>query len=144
ALVDDTDDSIASTEEGAVRDAALIDAVRKIKHSEIAAYGTLRILAKQLGYTKVRYRLKQSLDEEQADDDKLHELLQQKSKPGEDYPVLYFARILFFWILPDPVRGSCSTNHTSRGRWDEFRCSRAYCVIESRSSACSVSDAGTP
>src|SRR5699024_5937061 len=84
ALVDDTDDIIASTEEGAVRDAALIGAVRKIEHYEIAAYGTLRVLAKQLGYSKVRDILKETLDEEQAADDKLHELLKKKINPAAD------------------------------------------------------------
>ena len=84
ALVDDTDEIIESTEEGAVRDAALIGAVRKIEHYEIAAYGTLRVLAKQLGYSKVRDILKETLDEEKAADDKLNELLKKKIKPVAD------------------------------------------------------------
>ncbi len=78
ALVKDTDDIIESTEEGAVRDAAIIGAVRKIEHYEIAAYGTLRALAKQLGYSKVRDILKETLAEEKAADEELNELLKKK------------------------------------------------------------------
>lgn len=78
ALVKDTDDIIESTEEGTVRDAAIIGAVRKVEHYEIAAYGTLRALAKQLGYSKVRDILKETLAEEKAADEKLYELLKKK------------------------------------------------------------------
>ncbi|WP_022869839.1 YciE/YciF ferroxidase family protein [Yaniella halotolerans] len=84
ALVEDTDDIIESTEEGPIRDAALIGAVRKIEHYEIAAYGTLRVLAKQLGYSKVRDLLKETLVEEKATDEKLTELLKKKIKPVAD------------------------------------------------------------
>lgn len=84
ALVEDTDDIIESTEEGPIRDAALIGALRKIEHYEIAAYGTLRALAKRLGYSKVRDLLKETLDEEKAADEKLHELLKKKINPAAD------------------------------------------------------------
>lgn len=84
ALVDDTDDIVDSTEQGALGDVALIGAVRKIKHYEIATYGNVRALAKQLGYSKVRDILKESLDEEKAADEKLHELLKKKINPVED------------------------------------------------------------
>ncbi len=57
--------------EPAVLDAALIGAAQRIEHYEIAAYGTVRTFAQQLGYTKAVNLLQQTLDEEAATDEKL-------------------------------------------------------------------------
>jgi len=57
--------------EPAVLDAALIGAAQRIEHYEIAAYGTVRTFAQQLGYTKAVNLLQQTLDEESAADEKL-------------------------------------------------------------------------
>jgi ferritin-like metal-binding protein YciE len=62
---------IATIERGVVRDAALIGAVQRIEHYEIAAYGTARTHAEMLGYTKAAKLLQQTLDEEGATDKKL-------------------------------------------------------------------------
>jgi ferritin-like metal-binding protein YciE len=54
--------------EPAVLDAALISAAQRVEHYEIAAYGTLRTYARQLGFENHAELLQQTLDEEgQAD-----------------------------------------------------------------------------
>ena len=52
-------------------DAALIGAAQKVEHYEIASYGTLIALAKQLGFTEAAKLLQVTLDEEKATDSKL-------------------------------------------------------------------------
>ena len=54
-----------------VIDAALIGAAQRVEHYEIAAYGTARAFAEQLGNTKVARLLQKTLDEESAADEKL-------------------------------------------------------------------------
>ena len=56
---------------GSVIDAALIGAAQRVEHYEIAAYGTARAFAEQLGNAKVAKLLQQTLDEESAADEKL-------------------------------------------------------------------------
>jgi ferritin-like metal-binding protein YciE len=58
----------------AVKDAALIAAVQRVEHYEIAGYGAARTFAEQLGYSEIADLLQQSLDEEHAADDKLNNL----------------------------------------------------------------------
>jgi len=55
----------------AVIDAALIGAAQRVEHYEIAAYGTARAFADQLGRANVVKLLQQTLDEESAADEKL-------------------------------------------------------------------------
>src|SRR5690606_11933028 len=70
-LVDEGKEAMEKVEEGPVRDAALIGSAQKVEHYEIAAYGTLCAMAKQLGYKDALRLLKTSLDEEKATDEKL-------------------------------------------------------------------------
>lgn len=56
------------------RDAGLILAGQKVEHYEIATYGTLVILAKQMGEDKVAQLLQQILDNEKATDVALTEV----------------------------------------------------------------------
>jgi ferritin-like metal-binding protein YciE len=53
-----------------VKDAALISAAQRVEHYEIAAYGTARTLADELGMNEAKDLLDQTLDEE-SDADKL-------------------------------------------------------------------------
>ena len=53
------------------RDAALIGAAQRVEHYEIAAYGTARTIAKQLGHDDAARLLSETLDEESAADEKL-------------------------------------------------------------------------
>ena len=55
----------------AVLDAALVGAAQRVEHYEIAAYGTVRTFAEQLGDQTAVKLLQQTLDEENAADQKL-------------------------------------------------------------------------
>lgn len=70
-LVEEGKEAMEKVDEGPVRDAALIGSAQKVEHYEIAAYGTLCAMAKQLGYKDALRLLKTSLDEEKATDEKL-------------------------------------------------------------------------
>lgn len=70
-LVEEGKEVIDSVVKGPVRDAALIGGAQKVEHYEIAAYGTICALAKQLGYDDALALLKQTLEEEKATDEKL-------------------------------------------------------------------------
>jgi ferritin-like metal-binding protein YciE len=70
-LVEEGKDVIDSVEEGPLRDAALIGGAQKVEHYEIAAYGTLCALARQLGYADALSLLKETLEEEKATDETL-------------------------------------------------------------------------
>lgn len=59
---------INHTQEGPVCDAAIIAALQKVKHYEIAAYGTVAAFAKTLGENNLMVLLKQSLEEEKEAD----------------------------------------------------------------------------
>ena len=70
-LVDEGKETIEAVEKGPVRDAALIGGAQKVEHYEIASYGTLCELGKQLGYADAVKLLKETLAEEKATDAKL-------------------------------------------------------------------------
>ncbi len=70
-LVEEGKEVIDSVEAGPVRDAALIGGAQKVEHYEIASYGTLCAIAKQLGYKDAIKLLKETLEEEKATDQKL-------------------------------------------------------------------------
>lgn len=70
-LVEESKEVIDSIEKGSLRDAALIGGAQKVEHYEIASYGTLCALARQLGYEDAGKLLLQTLEEEKATDEKL-------------------------------------------------------------------------
>ncbi len=57
--------------DNSAKDAALIGAAQRVEHYEIAAYGTARTLAEQLGKDDAAALLQETLDEESAADEKL-------------------------------------------------------------------------
>ena len=63
--------------DGDARDAALIGAAQRVEHYEIAAYGTARSLAQQLGHEDAVKLLNETLDEESAADEKLTKIAEQ-------------------------------------------------------------------
>jgi ferritin-like metal-binding protein YciE len=63
-LVREGDEAIKTAAPEAVRDANLIGAAQRIEHYEIAAYGTARAFAQQLGEIEVAALLQETLDEE--------------------------------------------------------------------------------
>ncbi|MCF8852642.1 ferritin-like domain-containing protein, partial [Xanthomonas campestris] len=76
-LVEESREVIDSIEAGPVRDAALIGGAQKVEHYEIASYGTIAALAKQLGYADALKLLLETLEEEKATDEKLTLLAEQ-------------------------------------------------------------------
>jgi ferritin-like metal-binding protein YciE len=65
---------ILELEDGASKDAGLIGGAQRVEHYEMAAYGTVRTWAKQLGRDEDAKLLQQTLDEEKAVDEKLSRL----------------------------------------------------------------------
>jgi ferritin-like metal-binding protein YciE len=61
-----------------VRDAALIAAAQRVEHYEIAAYGTARTYAQQLGVSNHADLLQQTLDEEGETDKLLTQLAENR------------------------------------------------------------------
>ena len=76
-LVEEGKEIIESVEKGPLRDAALIAGAQKVEHYEIASYGTLAALAKQLGYDDALPLILDTLKEEKGADDKLTKLAEQ-------------------------------------------------------------------
>ena len=70
-LVEEGQAQIDEIEKGPVLDTALIAAAQKFEHYEIASYGSLIALAKQLGENAAVTLLGETLKEEKATDDKL-------------------------------------------------------------------------
>jgi ferritin-like metal-binding protein YciE len=62
-----------------VVDAALIGAAQKVEHYEIAAYGTARTYAQQLGMDNVARLLQQTLEEESAANEKLTRIAESRA-----------------------------------------------------------------
>jgi len=73
-LIKDARSIIKGTEDALVRDAAIISAVQKIEHYEIATYGTLCSFANALGETEASILLHEILTEEKAVNERLSEL----------------------------------------------------------------------
>jgi ferritin-like metal-binding protein YciE len=88
-LVEEGNEVIEEDGQGAVIDAALIGASQRVEHYEMAAYGTVKAIAKQLGQTEVVAILQETLDEEGAADKKLtaiasKEILPSAPKEGDE------------------------------------------------------------
>ncbi|HSJ24248.1 MAG TPA: ferritin-like domain-containing protein [Longimicrobiales bacterium] len=73
-LIEEGEEILKEDADPDVRDAALIAAAQRVEHYEIAAYGTARTYARQLGFDKHANLLQQTLDEEGATDRKLTKL----------------------------------------------------------------------
>ncbi len=73
-LIEEGSELISEDAEDTVRDAGLIGAAQRVEHYEMAAYGTARALARQLGYDDAAELLGETLEEERATDEKLTEL----------------------------------------------------------------------
>jgi ferritin-like metal-binding protein YciE len=73
-LVEETDDVIANSDVGSVRDAGLAACGQAVEHYEIARYSALIAWAQVGGHTEVVSLLQQTLQEEKKADKLLHEL----------------------------------------------------------------------
>lgn len=76
-LVEEGQELIDEIEKGPVLDAGLVGAAQKVEHYEIAAYGTLCALGKQLGLNDAVKLLQETLEEEKATDLKLTQFAQK-------------------------------------------------------------------
>jgi ferritin-like metal-binding protein YciE len=68
-LIAEGEEVLGETGSGPSKDAAIIAAAQRVEHYEIAAYGTARTLADELGYDEAQKLLDETLGEEsQADE----------------------------------------------------------------------------
>jgi ferritin-like metal-binding protein YciE len=78
-LIKEGEEVIQSDMGSEPRQAALIGAAQRVEHYEIAAYGTARAHAKQLGYVKAFDVLTQTLNEEKETDQKLTQFAENRA-----------------------------------------------------------------
>lgn len=76
-LIKEGNELLEEQKPGEVLDAALISAAQKVEHYEMAAYGSLRTYAYQLGFQDAAQLLQQTLDEEEMTDKKLTQIAGQ-------------------------------------------------------------------
>jgi ferritin-like metal-binding protein YciE len=76
-LVEEGSEVMQEDFEDALMDAALIGAAQRVEHYEIAAYGTVRAFAEELGESEHVSLLEETLEEEKETDEKLTELAKQ-------------------------------------------------------------------
>jgi len=77
-LIEEGEEILSEEADPDVRDAALIAAAQRVEHYEIAAYGTARTYARQLGFDKHAELLQKTLDEEGETDQKLTKLAESR------------------------------------------------------------------
>jgi ferritin-like metal-binding protein YciE len=77
-LIEEGKDMLEEKADPDVRDAGLIAAAQRVEHYEIAAYGTARTYARQLGLDKHVELLQRTLDEEGETDKKLTKLAENR------------------------------------------------------------------
>ncbi len=65
------------TQQGDVRDVALISAAQRVEHYEMAAYGAVRSYAENLNQQEIADLLQETLEEEKAADKKLTDISQK-------------------------------------------------------------------
>ena len=73
-IIDEGDEMMKDAKDNDTRDAALIAAAQRVEHYEIAAYGTLRTYARQLGRDQDATLLQETLNEEGETDKRLTRL----------------------------------------------------------------------
>lgn len=73
-LLQEGAECLAEEEAGPLRDLQLIGAAQRVEHYEVAAYGTAKAMAEQLGEAGVEDLLGETLDEEEAADETLTEV----------------------------------------------------------------------
>ena len=76
-VLEEGSEVLDETEEGTVRDAALIAASQRVEHYEIAGYGSARDFANTLDLSEVAALLEETLEEEKEADKKLTSISKQ-------------------------------------------------------------------
>ena len=75
-LVQEAQSLVEEIENGPVLDAAIIGALQRVEHYEIAAYGTVATLAEAMGQEQVKELLGETLEEEKETDERLTQVAQ--------------------------------------------------------------------
>ena len=73
-LLEEAVEHIEEVEAGPVLDAALLAALQRVEHYEIAAYGTVAAFAEAMGQIEIQQLLTETLQEEKQTDEKLTEV----------------------------------------------------------------------
>ena len=73
-IINEASETLDEKFEGSVMDAAIIASAQRAEHYEIAAYGSVRAFAEQLGETKAASLLQETLNEEKEADAKLSKM----------------------------------------------------------------------
>ena len=73
-ILSEGSEALKETDEGDVRDAALISGAQRVEHYEMAAYGTVRSYAERLKQKRIVQLLEETLEEEKAADKKLTDI----------------------------------------------------------------------
>lgn len=73
-LLDEAAAHVEEIDKGPVLDAAVIGALQRVEHYEIAAYGTVASFAEAMGQNEIHQLLAETLQEEQDTDEKLTEV----------------------------------------------------------------------
>lgn len=81
-LVKEGEEFIKAKGDPDVRNAGLIGAAQRVEHYEMAGYGTVRTLAKRLGFLDIAKTLQATLDEEAAADRKLTSIAEGNVNPA--------------------------------------------------------------
>jgi len=76
-LIEEGEEVMGEDATETLMDAAIIGAAQRVEHYEIAAYGTARTFAEQLGNEEAAQLLQETLDEEKEADEKLTEISEQ-------------------------------------------------------------------
>jgi len=77
-IISEGEDLMDEDADESVSDAALISAAQKVEHYEMAAYGSVRTYARQLGFNEDATLLQRTLDEEGAADKKLTQIAESR------------------------------------------------------------------
>ncbi len=85
-LIAEGQELIKEKPEPEVLDAGLISAQQRVEHYEIAAYGTVRTFARQLGFERQAQLLQETLDEEGETDKKLTALAESSINIDAEEP----------------------------------------------------------
>jgi ferritin-like metal-binding protein YciE len=80
-LIEEARSTIEEIEDDSVLDVGMIINAQKVEHYEIAGYGSLVALARQLGHEDVATLLAETLDEEKETDQKLNEIALSMANP---------------------------------------------------------------
>lgn len=81
-IIAEGDEQMKEDMAGTLLDVALIASAQRVEHYEIAAYGTLCALSRQMGHEDCADLLDQTLEEETATDEKLTLLAEQHVNPS--------------------------------------------------------------